>query len=171
MEKMIWKDGMKEKYYIAYGINMHLSQMVYRCPHAVLVGKSELEAYALRFRGHPFNAYATIEPVKGENVPVLIWKLNKADEKALDRYGGYPHFYEKQSMKVVLNGEQICAMAYVMTPNHDLGIPSRDYLQTIIDAYRQAGLSTEALVRAVTYSIERMPRQVETAETIQSLKG
>ena len=58
-----------------------------------------------------------------------------------------------------------------MTSNHDLGMPSREYLQTIIDAYRQAGLSTDALVRAVTYSIERMPRQVDTAETIQSLKG
>ena len=168
---MIWEDYMKEKYYIAYGVNMHLSQMKYRCPRAVLLGKSQLENYALRFRGHPFNAFATVEPVKKENVPILIWKIQKSDEVFLDRYKGYPHVYEKHDMNVILNGEQISALAYIMTSNHDLGMPSREYLQTIIDAYRQAGLSTESLVRAVTYSIERMPRQVETAETIQSLKG
>ena len=66
---------MGEKYYVAYGSNMHLSQMTYRCPHAVLVGKSELKDYVLRFRGHPYNAYATIEPAKDENIPVLIWKI------------------------------------------------------------------------------------------------
>ncbi len=171
MKKMTWEDGMKEKYYIAYGINMHLSQMTYRCPRAVLLGKSQLENYALRFRGHPFNAFATVEPVENENVPILIWKIQKSDEAFLDRQKGYPHAYEKRDMNVILNGEQISALAYVMTPNHDFGMPSREYLQTIIDAYRQAGLSTDALVRAVTYSIERMPRQAETMETIQSLKG
>ena len=66
---------MGEKYYVAYGSNMHLSQMTYRCPHAVLVGKSELKDYVLRFRGHPYNAYATIEPAKDENIPVLIWEI------------------------------------------------------------------------------------------------
>ena len=55
---------MGEKYYVAYGSNMHLSQMTYRCPHAVLVGKSELKDYVLRFRGHPYNPNATIEPAK-----------------------------------------------------------------------------------------------------------
>ena len=75
MKKMTWEDGMKEKYYIAYGINMHLSQMTYRCPRAVLLGKSQLENYALRFRGHPFNAFATVEPVKNESVPILIWMI------------------------------------------------------------------------------------------------
>ena len=171
MKKMTWEDGMKEKYYIAYGINMHLSQMTYRCPHAVLIGKSKLENYALRFRGSPFNSFATVEPIHNENVPILIWKIQKSDEAFLDRQKGYPHAYEKRDMNVILNGEQISALAYVMTPNHDFGMPSREYLQTIIDAYRQAGLSTDALVRAVTYSIERMPRQAETMETIQSMKG
>lgn len=162
---------MGEKFYVAYGSNMHLSQMIYRCPHAVLVGKSELKDYALRFRGHPYNAYATIEPAKDENIPVLIWKIRESDEAALDRYEGYPHFYEKQNMNVVLNGKQICAMAYVMPSNYALGMPSRDYLCTIMDAYHQANLNTDALVRAVKYSAEGMSRQVEITETIQSLKG
>ena len=162
---------MGEKYYVAYGSNMHLSQMTYRCPHAVLVGKSELKDYVLRFRGHPYNACARIEPAKDENIPVLIWKIRESDEAALDRYEGYPHFYEKRNMNVVLNGKQICAMAYVMTPNHVLGLPSRDYLCTIMDAYHQAGINTDALVRAVQYSAEGMSQQVEITEPIQSLKG
>ena len=168
---MIWEDGMKEKYYIAYGIDMHLSQMTYRCPRAVLLGKSQLENYALRFRGHPFNAFVTVEPTQNENVPILIWKIQKSDEVSLDRYKGYLHVYEKRDMNVILNGEQISALAYVMTSNHDLGMPSREYLQTIIDAYRQAGVRKNAFGRGVTYSLEQKPRQVETIEKIQCPTG
>lgn len=174
MERVIRNEregNLEEKFYAAYGINMHLSQMTYRCPHAELIGKSELKDFSLRFRGQRYNAFATVEPTKGENVPVLIWKVQKSDEAALDRYEGYPYFYEKKDVNVVLNGEQISAMAYVMTPNHGLGMPSRDYLCTIMDAYHQADLNTDALLQAVMYSAEGMSQQVEITETIQNLKG
>ena len=42
---------MKETYYFAYGSNMNLDQMAYRCPAASVVEKVKLEGYRLTFCG------------------------------------------------------------------------------------------------------------------------
>lgn len=42
---------MKSKLYIAYGSNLNLRQMKYRCPTAKLVGKGTIENYELQFKG------------------------------------------------------------------------------------------------------------------------
>ena len=85
----------KERLYIAYGSNLNLLQMAFRCPTAEIAGKSELKGYELLFRGGRKGAVATVEPRDGGSVPVLLWKIREADEEALDRYEGYPHFYEE----------------------------------------------------------------------------
>ena len=40
---------MIKKLYIAYGSNLNLNQMKYRCPTAKLVGKGTIENYELQF--------------------------------------------------------------------------------------------------------------------------
>ena len=47
----------KKQLYIAYGSNINLDQMAYRCPHSKVVGTSEIKGYELEFRG-----VATIVP-------------------------------------------------------------------------------------------------------------
>lgn len=44
---------MKEIYYFAYGSNMNLDQMEYRCPDAEVVENVRLEGYRLAFCGRP----------------------------------------------------------------------------------------------------------------------
>ena len=44
---------MSKKLYIAYGSNLNLKQMKYRCPTAKLVGKGVVENYELQFKGMP----------------------------------------------------------------------------------------------------------------------
>ncbi|MFR3411141.1 MAG: gamma-glutamylcyclotransferase family protein [Coprococcus sp.] len=41
---------MKDRYYFAYGSNMNLEQMKYRCPAAEVVENVRLENYRLAFR-------------------------------------------------------------------------------------------------------------------------
>ena len=53
---------MSKKLYIAYGSNLNLKQMKYRCPTAKLVGKGIVENYELQFKGMPHCSYATIAP-------------------------------------------------------------------------------------------------------------
>jgi len=42
---------MRNKYYLAYGSNLNLEQMAYRCPTAKPVGVTTLKNYQLLFRG------------------------------------------------------------------------------------------------------------------------
>ena len=53
----------EERYYFAYGSNMNLEQMKYRCPAAEVVENVRLEDYRLAFRGRaPGNGVATVLP-------------------------------------------------------------------------------------------------------------
>ena len=57
---------MEDRYYFAYGSNMNLEQMKYRCPAAEVVENVRLENYRLAFRGRaPGNGVATVLPEKG----------------------------------------------------------------------------------------------------------
>ena len=160
----------KERLYIAYGSNLNLPQMAFRCPTAEVAGKSELKGYELLFRGGRRGAVATVEPKDGGSVPVLLWKIREADEEALDRYEGYPHFYEKQMMEVELDGKPVSAMVYVMTPGHEFGIPSDYYADVIREGYETAGFDLQSLEDAIGHAYELVTQQTGQ-EGQQSLFG
>ena len=154
-------ESVPEILYIAYGSNLNLSQMKQRCPTARVIGASEIKDYELVFRGSRYSAVATIEPCKGSSVPILLWGILPEDEKSLDRYEGYPNFYGKENMEIVLNGRTISAMVYVMTPGHELGIPSERYKISIEDGYMDAGFDTDILQNAVDKTIGRIENSME----------
>ena len=53
---------MEKPLYFAYGSNINLDQMRYRCPDATVYGQAVLDNYDLRFRG---SGVATVEPKEG----------------------------------------------------------------------------------------------------------
>ena len=161
----------KPKLYIAYGSNLNLPQMAFRCPTARVAGTSELKDYELLFRGSRHGAVATVEPKEGSRVPVLLWKIYGMDEASLDRYEGYPHLYEKQMMDVELNGKTVSAMVYVMTPGHEFGIPSDYYANVIWEGYESAGFDTQILETAIDHAFELMHQQAEEGCFQQKLFG
>ena len=156
----------KENLYIAYGSNLNLPQMAFRCPTAKVVGAAEIKDYELLFRGSRSGAVATVEPLAGSNVPVLLWKIRPQDELSLDRYEGYPHFYRKELFPIELSGKQAKAMVYVMNDGYSLGAPSDYYLNTILEGYKSAGFDTEFLEQAVEKSI-RLAQEQQEAEPEQ----
>ena len=79
--------------YFAYGSNMNLDQMAYRCPAAEAVCTAKLEGYELFFAGRPGNGIAGIRPKQGGAVEGVLWKLTQACEKSLDHYEGFPVLY------------------------------------------------------------------------------
>ena len=65
---------MKDRYYFAYGSNMNLEQMKYRCPAAEVVENVRLENYRLAFRGRaPGNGLSMLPLLK--LVKELIWRI------------------------------------------------------------------------------------------------
>lgn len=149
------------KYYLAYGSNMNTYQMACRCPDARIVGSTWLEDYELFFAGRGSNAVASIRPKKGSRVPVLIWTISAADERSLDRYEGYPTFYGKETLTVTVDGNELEAMAYIMTPRpaSRKGTPSEYYLEVIAEGYEEFGFDVTPLRAAASSSqtaIERL---------------
>ena len=142
---------MTKKYYIAYGSNLNISQMKTRCPYAKIVGKTKLEGWRLLFRGSKTGSYLTIEPKKGYSVPIAVWAVSERDEKNLDSYEGYPSFYYKKSMKVAVKGiksgklRNLDAFVYIMHEDRPIGIPSRSYVETCIEGYRDFGFNLKYL--------------------------
>lgn len=144
---------MKERLYFAYGSNINLDQMAYRCPDAEVIGPVMLEDYGLLFRGNGGgNGVATIAPKQGSYVYGLLWKLTAACEKSLDRYEGCPHLYAKKGITVWdTEGQRHTVMAYVMTnlPFREPTMPSSNYYYGIKAGFRQNGLPLKALDKAL----------------------
>ena len=141
----------------AFGSNLNLRQMEMRCPTAKVYGTGVIHDYQLLFKGAPKNAYLTIEPKKNSKVPVALWELQPEDEKALDRYEGYPSFYGKESIPVELDsGEIITAMVYVMTDRIPerihLNLPSHQYLNIVKEGYKDFRFSNSYLDEALKIS-------------------
>lgn len=133
------------KYYLAYGSNLNMEQMHFRCPDAYPAGKAEINDYKLVFR----RGYLTIEPSNGDSVPVGIWAISEKDEKALDLYEGYPKFYYKKTFQISFSAapEQEC-MAYIMSDGYPIQAPSYQYFYTVYHGYTEFGLDKAPLVAA-----------------------
>ena len=149
---------MKKKLYIAYGSNLNLKQMKYRCPTAKLVGKGTIENYELQFKGMQNCSYATIAPCIGKSVPVALWELQPRDEKLLDRYEGYPKYYYKKEFQVTVTGiktgkkRERTAFAYILDENRPSGVPSMSYVMTCLWGYRNFGFDSKQLLHAIDES-------------------
>ena len=145
---------MSKRYYVAYGSNLHLGQMDYRCPDAKIVGTGYLNNWQLRFKGSKTGAYATIDRCKGYTVPVLVWEISERDEKSLDRYEGFPTFYYKQNVIVNMNdGSKLKGMVYIMTSRAKAGVPSMQYVDTVFNGYKQNQLDVSILERALGQNV------------------
>ena len=102
--------------YFAYGSNMNLDQMAYRCPAAEAVCTAKLEGYELFFAGRPGNGVASIRPKQGGAVEGVLWKLTQACEKSLDHYEGFPALYGKETVRVRgSDGTEHCVTAVSYT--------------------------------------------------------
>lgn len=149
---------MSKRYYIAYGSNLNIPQMRMRCPGARIIGTSVIEDYQLLFKGSKTGSYLTIEPMEGAEVPVVIWEVTENDEKALDRYEGYPNFYYKKEMTLDIKGIRTKkvrrreAFVYIMHEERELGIPSWYYVNTCLDGYRAFGFDEKYLFDAIRIS-------------------
>ena len=72
---------MSEKLYFAYGSNMNLDQMSFRCPNAEVVGVVRVDDYRLTFCGNGgVCGVATILPEPGSHVDGVLWRISVEDE-------------------------------------------------------------------------------------------
>ena len=149
---------MEKRYYLAYGSNLNVRQMMIRCPSARMIGTATIEDYRLMFKGSKTGSYLTIEPGEGCSVPVGVWEVTSRDEFALDRYEGFPTFYYKKELKLPVTSirtgkvQQQEAFVYIMHEDRPFGVPSIMYLETCMEGYIDFGFDPNILWEAYKYS-------------------
>ena len=144
--------------YLAYGSNINLEQMAFRCPHSKVIGTAEIKGYELEFRG-----VATIVPKEGATVPILVWDLDKRDLPSMNRYEGYPRLYCQEILDFQVDGKTKKGMAYLMNYG-EKAVPSRRYYNTILQGYRENGLDVSYLKQACDDAVEYENQKYEEDE-------
>lgn len=128
-----------DRFYFAYGANMSVDSMAYRCPDAEPVGSFFLRDWRLRLHNH-----ATVEPAKGHSVPGALWRITPECEQYLDMFEGYPYYYRKQE----LEQDGVRFMVYVMNEPAS-GNPSDGYVDLLFEGYRDWNLPLDNLYRTL----------------------
>ena len=129
--------------YFAYGSNLHHFQMKRRCKDSVFLKKINLKDFRLTFRSK-YRA-ADIEYKKNSIVPGGLFEISKSDEKKLDVYEDFPILYEKYYFQYY--GKKI--MTYTMVQKTSFKFPTERYLNVIIRGYKDCGLDSRYLKKAL----------------------
>ena len=127
------------KLYFAYGANLNLDNMTWRCPDAVAIQPLHLIDWRLCF-----SSVATIQPSAGDRVPGALWAISDQDEQELDIFEGWPSLYRKQTIQQ----DGIEFMVYVMNSDRPWP-PGAGYASTIAQGYQDWGLDLRDLDRAI----------------------
>ena len=156
-----------KKYYIAYGSNLSVEQMAYRCPDAKIAGQAVLAGWELLFRG-----CATIAPNPKKNTLVLVWEISEQDEKSLDRYEGFPTYYRKEDLNIELlregkEPERVTAMVYIMENDFGQRCPTKYYYKVLHDGYKAFHFPMHILEGALKESIGKEAAQ-QMIEEVQA---
>lgn len=152
-----------KRYYLAYGSNLDVRQMRWRCPTAKVIGTGTIPGYELLYKGSQTGAYLTIEMKEGGSVPVAVWEVTADDEKRLDAYEGCPTFYYKKEVRLPVKlasgkTKKLTAFVYIMHEERSLGIPSLAYIRTCEEGYRNFGFDTKFLDAAYETSAKEVQR-------------
>jgi hypothetical protein len=143
--------------YASYGMNTNLAQMARRCPKAVSLGAAVLPGFRFEFK-----QFATVVPDVTKDTDVVLWEITEDCEFALDILEGFPKFYTKQLVTVLVDGVPHTAMTYLMYPDEVLALPSNSYYNMVADGYEDHGIGLDQLNDA----IDRVHDEYLTVEAV-----
>ncbi len=121
--------------YGAYGANLNKQSMELRCPDAKPMISFHLKGYRL-----VFNSVADIVKDPKGTVPIVLWKITKKCEKALDRFEGYPFLYNKIRVQLDIPGIKGKKVMFYVMRRKGIAIPPSSYFKTIEEGYDDFGL-------------------------------
>lgn len=139
--------------YFAYGSNLSTRQMRARCATARVEARAVLRHHALAFDG--FSArwggpVATLVPARGAEVEGLLYRLQPADLRALDRHEGHPFVYERVRLLVTdEHGRRRHAEVYLQPGTRGTMAPPARYARVLRRAYKRLGFDTTRLAAAI----------------------
>ncbi len=142
-------------FYFAYGANLNIDNMKYRCPNAKPVVKFSMPNYKLVFKG-----VADIENSVNDSVEGVLWDITNKCEQALDVFEGFPFLYRKEYFTIKMSGKladdfgtNTDVMFYAMNRSN-YGEPNISYFNCILDGYLANKLNTDFLYDALLHAQE-----------------
>lgn len=120
------------RYLFCYGSN-NPKQLAERLERSVTTKRAVAPDYQRVYRGYSQKwqgGVASIQKKKGAMCFGLVVGFSKDDEKKMDYYEGYPYAYKKKTIKVIVDDEEIDAIAYIAV-SKEWHAPSKAYLQAI----------------------------------------
>lgn len=130
--------------YFSYGMNTNLAQMARRCPKAQSLGAAVLPGFRFEFK-----QFATVIADYQTDTVGVVWEITDDCEDALDVLEGFPQFYTKQMVTVLIDGIPYTAMTYLMYPDAVLNMPSNSYYNLVADGYEDHGIELDQLNDAI----------------------
>ena len=132
--------------------------MSFRCPDAKAIGTTLLKDHQLVFRH-----YADYIYLKGSTLSLGLWKITSKCEKSLDRYEGYPNFYEKHYWTITDGKSKVPALIYQMSKSHryydpDFSYPTPTYLGSLKSGYRDFNLDHSHLSVALKLTTKNIKK-------------
>ena len=129
--------------YFAFGSNLNQKQMKRRCRDSKYIGCYSLKNYKLVFRNYFLGGgVADVEKKKNSSVLGAIYKISKKDERELDIYEDFPKTYIKKYFRLL--GKKV--MFYYMPKKTKQILPSKRYLNLIIQGYKDCGYRNNYIV-------------------------
>jgi gamma-glutamylcyclotransferase (GGCT)/AIG2-like uncharacterized protein YtfP len=132
-------------------MNTNRSSMTWRCPGAISFGHARLLDHEFRFSYH-----ADVVASPGESVDGVLWLIDQDHLADLDALEGYPTYYDRAVLPVLYQGNIIMAECYRMQHDNIEGVPSRRYLDMILEGYREYGIPDDQVWTA----LDKIPTRV-----------
>lgn len=132
--------------YFAYGMNTNSYEMAFRCPQAQSLGRAILMDHEFRFSQH-----ADIVEQPGMEVHGVLWDITPECLRSLDLLEGYPNYYERKMVDVIVNDVVVTAVTYYMTGQRNDMEPSKEYLNMLYEGYDEHNVDTAQIRDALHY--------------------
>ncbi len=117
--------------YFAYGSNMDVEQMRYRCPGAKVVGTGLLKQHRFIINRH---GVASVVPDPTQCVYGVLWHITPAHEAVLDDYEGVDEgCYYKAQVDIETANASERALIYIASDSNP-GKPRPQYMERIVVA-------------------------------------
>lgn len=131
-------------FYFSYGMLCDPDIM----PEAEFIGSAVLPNFKFEML-----QYANVIPAPGKQVNGVLWNVDRSFLGKLDRIEDCPWLYNRKTVKVMCNNDRYEAELYTMTPiaREDLQgtLPSKHYVLSIINGYRNAQISVDQIRHAL----------------------
>jgi gamma-glutamylcyclotransferase (GGCT)/AIG2-like uncharacterized protein YtfP len=152
INEILLESGEAPIYYFAYGMLCDPTIM----KSADLIGMATLPNFE-----YELLQFANVVPTPGSKVYGTLWNITRKFLSELDMVEGYPQFYDRKTVPVMVNGKRYEAAVYTMTPESRDTLqgshPSQRYINKIVRGYKHAGVPLDQLRNALKDAHRRVP--------------